>query len=659
MKKLLTLTAAVLATLVLSAQTTYSYIPGDGTLNTTDFQAGLTINTNGNQEFESVACTNYAVFGSTSSAPSYAANKTIVYNCKTTETAIKIYAYNKNSSDKNLYITTFDEAASAFVNETIKVAKNGGKEVITKSYSNTTNKTIYLCVSSTDVQIFKYDVTESGTPLKQAGEIGYSFNFNKSRACLASSTTTEYNIEGMKIVGVSSNHTANNSTELQIKSTVTDGVITALAYVEFTAAANCQLHVKDNNGKGYWVSQTLAAGEAEDLIISKDTAVDVSAGKWYIISSDKGAIKFNLIEFLAPDLNPKFNVDNASVDLDVAITNPNPSAKVKFTGKNLTDGTYNLTLTDVAGLSASPMQLTVTDGLLNQEVTISYTSNVDVTAAVATLSATINEIEKSVTINYSAVTSGEKNYVTASVNIEGSIVELGKTFATTNSLTAAGWEFAEINGNDSLNNSKGALRNESYLGVKFNASTDAFVAGWIKEGDVLRAKFGNIPGAVLVSLNGGEPTELTAATYELTAAADTYVKFSPKTTGSKLVLKQLMLNETLAKVMNAVEYATAENGEVSGWKIAYPGEKVTLTVTPAEGYQIASVTLDGDVLVADGDVYSFDMPAKDVAVAATFSVATAIDNTDAAVKATKVLRDGQVLILRDGKFFNTLGVEVK
>lgn len=38
---------------------------------------------------------------------------------------------------------------------------------------------------------------------------------------------------------------------------------------------------------------------------------------------------------------------------------------------------------------------------------------------------------------------------------------------------------------------------------------------------------------------------------------------------------------------------------------------------------------------------------------------TAIDNTEDAVKATKVLRDGQVLILRDGKFFNALGVEVK
>lgn len=39
--------------------------------------------------------------------------------------------------------------------------------------------------------------------------------------------------------------------------------------------------------------------------------------------------------------------------------------------------------------------------------------------------------------------------------------------------------------------------------------------------------------------------------------------------------------------------------------------------------------------------------------------ATAIDNTNADAKATKILRNGQVLILRDGKTYNTLGVEVK
>lgn len=38
---------------------------------------------------------------------------------------------------------------------------------------------------------------------------------------------------------------------------------------------------------------------------------------------------------------------------------------------------------------------------------------------------------------------------------------------------------------------------------------------------------------------------------------------------------------------------------------------------------------------------------------------TAIENTTVEAKAVKVIRDGQVLILRDGKAFNALGVEMK
>lgn len=38
---------------------------------------------------------------------------------------------------------------------------------------------------------------------------------------------------------------------------------------------------------------------------------------------------------------------------------------------------------------------------------------------------------------------------------------------------------------------------------------------------------------------------------------------------------------------------------------------------------------------------------------------TALDNTDATVKAAKVLRDGQVLIIRDGKTYNVIGLEVR
>ena len=38
---------------------------------------------------------------------------------------------------------------------------------------------------------------------------------------------------------------------------------------------------------------------------------------------------------------------------------------------------------------------------------------------------------------------------------------------------------------------------------------------------------------------------------------------------------------------------------------------------------------------------------------------TAIDNTESEIKATKIIRNGQVLILRDGRTFNALGVEIR
>ena len=43
----------------------------------------------------------------------------------------------------------------------------------------------------------------------------------------------------------------------------------------------------------------------------------------------------------------------------------------------------------------------------------------------------------------------------------------------------------------------------------------------------------------------------------------------------------------------------------------------------------------------------------------TADEATGIDNAAVDVKATKIIRDGQVMIVRDGKTFNALGAEVK
>lgn len=255
----------------------------------------------------------------------------------------------------------------------------------------------------------------------------------------------------------------------------------------------------------------------------------------------------------------------------------------------------------------------------------------------------------------------EDAYAT-SINFEKAVMENGKGYGIIAQLGTLGYSTGITGSLDSLDNSKAdKLRNYAYLGLKVKQA-GALLNFRLAAGNTVKIKFGNIATTPQVSIDGGAYADMTITdkVYAHTATANEIISIK-MANGNAVVFQQIMIDEELqAPELFAINCAEAENGTVAApYKLGIPGEKVTLTVTPAEGYQIASVTLDGDVLVADGDVYSFDMPAKDVAVAATFSVATAIDNTDAAVKATKVLRDGQVLILRDGKFFNALGVEVK
>ncbi|MBQ7648118.1 MAG: hypothetical protein IJS92_03460 [Paludibacteraceae bacterium] len=78
-------------------------------------------------------------------------------------------------------------------------------------------------------------------------------------------------------------------------------------------------------------------------------------------------------------------------------------------------------------------------------------------------------------------------------------------------------------------------------------------------------------------------------------------------------------------------------------------------MTPGTG----SYSYEGTEVVAKKNNVYIELPAEEVTVSATFEVeATAVDNTEAAVKTVKVVRDGQVLILRDGKIFNLMGTEL-
>ena len=292
---------------------------------------------------------------------------------------------------------------------------------------------------------------------------------------------------------------------------------------------------------------------------------------------------------------PKLSVSPASVKLTVTDAQAQPNEKVVFSGKYLTPGTYDLDMQPIAGLSVSPTSVTVdADGKLNAEVILTYENEADAEVATALLTLTIGEKSAQVQVTCSA--KHGKQYM-KSVNIEQWILDNGKNNAAFNDvLDNANIEYLNINGLDSLDDSKGAGRNEPYLGLKLKKK-GAKIAGYLKKGeDALKVKFGHVSDSLTLGINGEYRTLRKEEAAEILSLGinpviDRYVEIIT-TTDATVVIKQIMVNEEIA-----------------------------------------------DVVLPEG--------------------ATAIENTEAATKATKVIRDGQLYILHNGKMYNVQGAVVK
>lgn len=378
------------------------------------------------------------------------------------------------------------------------------------------------------------------------------------------------------------------------------------------------------------------------------------------------------------DTDPALAVNPAEVTLNVTASKTNPSAKVVFSGKNLAAGNYALTVPDLIGLTVAPTSVTVgEDGKLNAEVTISYTSSVEVAAANTTVGLTIGALTKSVTVNYSAVLT--KNYI-KSVNIEQLVLDNGTKYDINGAFDAANIEYTNIDELDSLNDlEKKDNRNYAFLGLKLK-KTDAKLAGWLKAGSTIKVRFGSVGADFKVSAAGQDSVctaELFANTtvesnkvLSLTAPVDMYVEIVCNSTKT-LVIKQIMVDAELAPVTlpapNAylITIGEFEHGSVTAtWdnkKYRTPvGALVTLTPAPEAGYKTISLTYNGTQLYDYGEGYvTFTMPAEDVTIEAIFSLPTAIENSEAGTKAVKVLREGKMYIEKNGALYNAQGIIVK
>jgi hypothetical protein len=198
-------------------------------------------------------------------------------------------------------------------------------------------------------------------------------------------------------------------------------------------------------------------------------------------------------------------------------------------------------------MSVTPASVVVAeDGKLNAEVTISYTSAVEVAAASANISLTIDTLTQNVAINYSATLAKEYG---KSINIEQLVLDNGMAYDIKAALAAAKIDFENIDALDSLNDAKTG-RNEPYLGLKLKNAA-ATMGCWLKAGSTINVKFGNVGGDVNISINGAVQTmtaELLATPLTYTATEDTYVLLST-TSAKTVVVKQIMIDEAIAAVV--------------------------------------------------------------------------------------------------------------
>ena len=209
-------------------------------------------------------------------------------------------------------------------------------------------------------------------------------------------------------------------------------------------------------------------------------------------------------------------------------------------------------------------------------------------------------------------------------------------------------------------------------------STEATYSFTVTEDVALVANFALDTHIVTVSAENGTIEGLAddgkyehGATATLTATPDEHYVFVNWKKGEEIVSTEatysFTVTEDVALVANFaldthVVTVTAENGTIEG--LAADGEyehgaTATLTATPNEGYKFVNWTIGEDVIT--DNPYSFVVTA-DITIVANFVVVgptTNINNVENSTTSIKVIRDNQVLIIRDSKTYNMMGQEVK
>ena len=309
-----------------------------------------------------------------------------------------------------------------------------------------------------------------------------------------------------------------------------------------------------------------------------------------------------------PKTEPWLMISAKDVELAVTPFAASDEAKVTLKGGNLTAGTYTLTVPEVAGLTVAPTSVTVAeDGTVNQEITLTYTSTVDVPEATAKVSVTINELPAELTITYRARTTA---------------------YTQTTVSDSTTWDWIKAGSTEILLDSTST---PSLLDTILLANVPDIYNGADFRSDALK-----VCGQYLVRdskyFQGG------------------YISFIAEKKGTVQVTFSNTGTRDANKGLGRVLYinGVATNDSTLTTK--------TLTVSAPVEVPAGQVTITSQMPSQPGisqylRVYSITFVPEETG--------TALEQNSLFDPATKVIRNGQLLIIREGKTYTVQGVEVE
>ena len=305
-------------------------------------------------------------------------------------------------------------------------------------------------------------------------------------------------------------------------------------------------------------------------------------------------------------LSPVLEATKSALDFSLNAFETTKSATFTVSGYNLTGEASVSTLP--AGFTLDPTTLTITDGAVDQAFTLTYTAEAAVEASNANLVFTVGTTTVTIALTY------------------GKIAALTQTIVTDS--TTWDWSKASATAEIKLTDTSIPSKNDTIL----LANVDGYVndANFNSQALLVRGEY---------LIRESKFFQGDYISFNVEKAGTVKVEFS--NTGNRTNAE----TETRYLYVNGAKTAAGSlksDANVTSEEIAVPAGKVEIT------FMLPDETKGNQY----GRVYKVTYRVKE-------DIGAALNQVQAEVKAVKVIRDGQLLIIREGKTYTAQGVELQ